>query len=124
MSNNNQLGGPTRRIPGLAVKKESTQWIDPATATQVFGLNPREIGKRHLSFWVVDEIGPDDVSAGAEKGDLCIKTLDTGDIPQDIEAKSMKNFVGTSVGIKDKRVRYYYYRPLTRLEAHQPSAEE
>lgn len=124
MSNNDQLGGPTRRIPGLAVKKESTQWIDPATATQIFGFNPREIGKRNLSFWVVDEISPDDISAGADKGDLCVKTLDTGEVQQDIEAKSKKNFVGTSVGTKDKRVRYYYFRPLTRLEAHQPPVTE
>gem|GEM_PF-1233167 len=114
----NQFNNPTRQIPGLGSKKELTHWIDSATATQIFGINPCDIGKRHLSFWIVNEIGCDELNAGAEKGDLCIKTLDTGNIQQDIEAKSLTNFVGTSIATKDKRIRYYYFRPLTRREVN------
>lgn len=116
--NRSQLGGPTRKIPGLAIKKESTRWIDPVQADSFFGVTPAQIGTKHLSHWVVDEVGPDETQAGAARGDLCIKTLDTGEVAQDLEAKSKKNFIGTSISGKDKRVRYYYFRLLSRMGAH------
>jgi hypothetical protein len=101
----------TQKIRALATKKESVHEVDADEIRRVFGFDPEKVGTRHVRFWLVQEVGVEEEKAGAQTGDLCVQTLDTGAVPQDLNAKSRTHFVGTSVNQNDRRIRYYYFRP-------------
>ena len=105
----------TQKIRALATKKETVREADADEIRRVFGFDPARVGTRHVRFWLVQEVGVEEEKAGAQAGDLCVQTLDTGSVPQDLNAKSRTPFVGTSVNQNDRRIRYYYFRPPYRV---------
>lgn len=101
----------TQPVRHLAVKRELIEPSSIEDCQRLYGFDPTHVGSRHVNYWVVRGIGEDEIKAGAEKGDLCVKTMDTGEIPQDINAKARTNFVGTSTSKVDPRIRFYYFKP-------------
>jgi len=77
-----------------------------------FGFNPNDVGNRPRGYWIVDEIEEEEELAGAQIGDLCIKTRDGGGNEPDMKAGLFRNYVGTSCDNFDETYRYYYYRRL------------
>lgn len=78
---------------------------------EIFGFNPETIGGRHRAFWVVQKIEHEETTAGAELGDLCVKTRDNGIDYFDVEAARKPNYRGTSTDSFDPTYRYYYFSP-------------
>ena len=76
-----------------------------------FGFDPEEVGLRHRSYWIIEELDEDDKAIGANVGDLCIRARDGGDNPQDYSAEEYGDYIGSSEGW-DITYRYYYYRPI------------
>lgn len=74
-----------------------------------FGFDPKSVGNRHRGFWIVDELDSEERFAGAQVGDLCIKSRDGASNPPDCKAGSFGKFVGTSEDRFDPTYRYYYY---------------
>jgi hypothetical protein len=85
---------------------------DKTDIQKQFGVDPELIGNRPRGFWIVKELEEEEVNAGAQIGDLCVKTRDGGYNPIDNEALSYANFRGTSQDYFDLTYRYYYYKPL------------
>ena len=77
-----------------------------------FGFDPEAVGNRHRGWWIVEAPDEDDAMAGAQAGDLCIKSRDGASNPPDCRAGSFSNYVGTIEDSFDCTYRYYYYRPL------------
>jgi len=87
--------------------QEINQFMD------LYGFNPFHIGLRNRGFWVVEEIEREEDIAGAKVGDLCVKTRDGGDNPEDDSVYKISNFVGTSCDSFDPTFRYYYFKLKT-----------
>lgn len=79
---------------------------------ETFGIDPTCIGNRPRSWWIVDGVEEEEESAGAESGDLCVKTRDGGSNPIDADAFKVGNCIGSSCDGFDGTYRYYYYRAL------------
>ena len=78
-----------------------------------YGVVVQDVGNRHRGWWVVDKVGAEELDAGGELGDLCVKSRDGGSNPMCIDSLQRCNFVGTSEDAFDCTYRYYYYRALT-----------
>lgn len=86
--------------------------MDEQTVIETFGLKPTSIGLRHRGWWIVDEIESEEETAGAQLGDLCVKTRDGGSNPIDMEALKRDNCVGSAQDGFDYTYRYYYFRAI------------
>ena len=79
---------------------------------KMFGVDPENVGKRHRGWWIVEEIENEEKCAGAEIGDLCVKTRDGASNPIDPNAFKVGNCIGSQEDGFDCTYRYYYYRKL------------
>ncbi|HEY8341535.1 MAG TPA: hypothetical protein VIK75_00795 [Calditerricola sp.] len=75
-----------------------------------FGFDPEEIGVRHRGWWIVERIEDEEQYAGAQIGDLCVKTRD-GEYLDD-EALKKPNYRGVAWDTFDPTYVYYYFSPL------------
>lgn len=81
-------------------------------AIQDFGFNPTDIGLRHRSWWVLEELDYDDEMAGAEIGWLCVRARDGASNPVDWGAARYPNFANATEDGFDCTYRHYYFKPL------------
>ena len=77
-----------------------------------FGVDPEQVGNRPRGWWILDSLDETDEWAGAQVGDLCVKTRDGGGNPIDPEAFRIGQCVGSMQDSYDCTYRYYYYRAL------------
>jgi len=86
--------------------------MDKEDVIKKFGVNPDAIGNRPRGWGIVDEIEYEERRAGAEIGDLCVKTRDGASNPIDPEAFKVGNCIGSMEDGFDSTYRYYYYRSI------------
>ena len=79
---------------------------------ELYGISPNSVGNRPRGYWIVEEVEEEEDRAGAEVGDLCVKTRDGGSNPLDPDAFKVGNCIGSSEDGFDCTYRYYYYRKL------------
>ena len=77
-----------------------------------FGVDPEKVGRRPRGWFIVEQIDDEEEIAGAQVGDLCVKTRDGGSNPIDPDAFRVGNCVGSAEDGFDCTYRYYYYRAL------------
>jgi len=77
-----------------------------------FGVDPEAVGNRPRGWWIVEEIESEEEDAGAQIGDLCVKTRDGASNPIDPNAFKIGNCIGSQQDSFDCTYRYYYYRPI------------
>ena len=80
------------------------------TIIKEFGIDPSTIGIRFRGWWIVSSIDEEEINAGAEIGDLCVKTRDGGSNRIDANAFKVGNCIGSAEDTFDCTYRYYYYR--------------
>ena len=80
-------------------------------AIETFGFDPETIGREHAEWWIVDKSTQPSLSAGAQFGDLGVRTND-GNVP-DEKALAKPNFRGMfrRKFIFTGRI-FYYFKPL------------
>ena len=79
---------------------------------EAFGVDPEKVGRRPRGWFIVEQIDDEEEIAGAQVGDLCVKTRDGGSNPIDPDAFRVGNCVGSAQDGFDFTYRYYYYRAL------------
>ena len=77
-----------------------------------YGFDPETIGLRHRGWFIVEVIEDEENQAGAEIGDLAVRTRDGGYNAPDPAAFRKANYRGTACDGFDMTYRYYYYKPL------------
>ncbi len=77
-----------------------------------FGIDPKSIGARYREHGIVESIDSEEACAGAEIGDLIVRTRDNGIDYIDTDALALPNYRGTSTDSFDCTYRYYYFSPL------------
>lgn len=75
-----------------------------------FGVKPTHIGIRYRGHCIVAMIEEEEQSAGAQVGDLCVRTRDGGSNPIDMGTLKIENCIGTAQDEEDHTYRYYYFR--------------
>jgi hypothetical protein len=88
-----------------------------------FGVDPDAIGHRRRGWWIVERIEDEEELAGAQIGDLCVKTRDGASNPIDPNAFRVGHCIGSIEDGFDSTYRYYYYRRLDRSADDQPCPE-
>ena len=86
--------------------------VKESDLADLFGATPATVGNRPRGWWIVAEVEEEEKMAGAEIGDLCIKTRDGGSNAVDFSAGTYVNFRGSSEDGFDCTYRYYYFAPL------------
>lgn len=82
------------------------------TEAEEFGFDPRSIGNRYRTHWIIVEPDEDDESVGAEVGYLCVRARDGASNSMDYDAIRMPNFLATQEDGFDRTYRYYWFKPL------------
>jgi len=77
-----------------------------------FGFDPELIGNRPRGWFIVEKIEDEEEDAGAQIGDLCVKTRDGGSNLISASAFKIGNCIGSSEDGFDRTYRYYYYRAI------------
>lgn len=77
-----------------------------------YGIDPESVGYDNRGFDIVEEIGPEEMEAGAQIGDLCVYTRDGTIYPVDEDAVKKPNFRGMKRNTLDERFLNYYFAPL------------
>lgn len=85
-------------------------------AIEQFGIDPEQTGHRPRCWWIVEKVEDEEASAGAEIGDLCVKTRDGASNPIDASAFRQGFCVGSSEDGFDCTYRYYYYRSIEKAK--------
>jgi len=111
-------------MSNLTPEREDARRIAELEALEQFGLNPFTTGNRPRSFWLVDEIGEEEESAGAQIGDLCVCTRDGGSNPMCGQCLKYDNFRGTAEDNGDQTYRYYYFFPRQGLRLSSDETRE
>lgn len=91
---------------------------DKQTVIDAFGFDPVTIGRRHRSWWIIEEPNDDDIEVGAVKGDLCVRARDGASNPIDVKAIKTGDCIGTIEDSFDRTYRYYYFRRPAQNEGH------
>jgi hypothetical protein len=86
--------------------------MDKYEVIRRFRVNPEAVGNRHRGWWIVKELDSEEEDAGAQIGDLCVKTRDGASNPIDPNAFKVGNCVGSQEDGFDRTYRYYYYREI------------
>jgi hypothetical protein len=92
--------------------KSGRQEDPPDEIVNTFGFDPRDIGIRYRSWWIVGALGEAERDAQANIGDLCVMGRDGGSNTPDMSVGRYPNFVGTAQDWFDVTYRYYYFTPL------------
>lgn len=87
--------------------------MDKNEVVAMFGVDPDCVGNRPRGWWIVDSLDSEEENAGAQVGDLCVKTRDGASNPISVEAFKVGNCIGSSEDGFDCTYRYYYYRAFT-----------
>jgi len=77
-----------------------------------FNVDPEAVGNRPRGWWIVEKIEDEEAYAGAQIGDLCVKTRDGASNPIDPNAFKVGNCIGSQEDSFDRTYRYYYYRAV------------
>ncbi len=86
--------------------------MDKKESLKTFGFDPNSVGIRNRGYNIVKELDELDESVGANIGDLCVHTRDSGIDCFDNEAMKRDNYLGLINDTGDSTYTYYYFKPL------------